>query len=390
MRKLGESCDCNVTIPATSAGWDGSVRNVIPTGKRREAEGRVRTAASIRDSQVKWHHRGMTFSHQPRTVSGIQATSDSLHLGNYIGALQQFVVHQESHDAFYFIANMHAITVEQDPAELRERTLRTAAQFLAAGLDPEKSTIFVQSQVPAHSRLSWVLECTTSMGEATRMTQFKDKSAKQEHVSLGLLTYPALMAADILLYNPQMVPVGEDQRQHLELTRNLAERFNHRFGQTFVVPEPQILRTTAKIYDLQNPNAKMSKSLPSPAGRIDILDEPKALTKKIKSAVTDAGTEIAFDREAKPGVSNLLTIYSSLTSRPVEDIVDEYAGKMYGHLKVDLAEIAVEALRPVRERTLELLDDRAQLQRILDAGAAKADEIAEATLRDVFDRVGFL
>ncbi len=222
------------------------------------------------------------------------------------------------------------------------------------------------------------------------MTQFKDKAAKQEHVSLGLLTYPALMAADILLYNPQMVPVGEDQRQHLELTRNLAERFNHRFGETFVVPEPQILKTTAKIYDLQNPAAKMSKSLPSPAGRIDILDEPKVLTKKIKSAVTDNGTEITFDREAKPGVSNLLTVYSSLTSRPVEDIVAEYAGKMYGHLKIDLAEIAVEALTPVRERTRELLDDRAQLQRILDDGAAKANEIAEVTLRQVFDKVGFI
>lgn len=332
----------------------------------------------------------MTSTSLPRTVSGIQATSDSLHLGNYIGALQQFVTHQESHDAFYFIANMHAITVEQDPHELRERTLRTAAQFIAAGLDPEKSTIFVQSQVPAHPRLSWVLECTTSMGEATRMTQFKDKSAKQGHVSLGLLTYPALMAADILLYNPQMVPVGEDQRQHLELTRNLAERFNHRFGQTFVVPEAQILKTTAKIYDLQNPEAKMSKSLPSPAGRIDLLDEPKALTKKIKSAVTDDGTEIRYDPEAKPGVSNLLTVYSSLTGRPIDDIVADYEGKMYGHLKVDLAEVVVETLAPIRERTLELLEDRAQLQAILDRAADKANAIAEVTLREVYDKVGFI
>ena len=332
----------------------------------------------------------MTNSSQPRTVSGIQATSDSLHLGNYIGALQQFVTHQESHDAFYFIANMHAITVEQDPAELRERTLRTAAQFIAAGLDPEKSTIFVQSQVPAHPQLSWVLECTTSMGEASRMTQFKDKSAKQEHVSLGLLTYPALMAADILLYNPQLVPVGEDQRQHLELTRNLAERFNYRFGKTFTVPEAQILKATAKIYDLQHPGAKMSKSQPSPQGRIDILDDAKTLTKKIKSAVTDDGTEIAFDQENKPGVSNLLTIYSSLTSRSVDDIVAEYEGKMYGHLKVDLAEVAVETLTPVRERTVELLEDRAQLQTILDRGAEKASTIAEATLREVYDKIGFI
>lgn len=342
------------------------------------------------DVAMKWHHSHMTTSSLPRTVSGIQATSDSLHLGNYIGALQQFVAHQESHDAFYFIANMHAITVEQNPTDLRERTLRTAAQFIAAGLDPEKSTIFVQSQVPAHPQLSWVLECTTSMGEATRMTQFKDKSAKQENVSLGLLTYPALMAADILLYNPQMVPVGEDQRQHLELTRNLAERFNYRFGESFVVPEAQILKATAKIYDLQNPGAKMSKSLPSPSGRIDLLDDAKSLTKKIKSAVTDDGKEIAYAPETKPGVSNLLTIYSSLTSQSVDDIVADYEGKMYGHLKVDLAEIAVEALAPVRERTNELLQDRAQLQAILDAGAAKANEIAEVTLRDVYDKVGFV
>ncbi|QUL77950.1 MULTISPECIES: tryptophan--tRNA ligase [unclassified Brevibacterium] len=332
----------------------------------------------------------MTNSSLPRTVSGIQATSDSLHLGNYIGALQQFVTHQESHDAFYFIANMHAITVEQDPADLRERTLRTAAQFIAAGLDPEKSTIFVQSQVPAHPQLSWVLECTTSMGEASRMTQFKDKSSKQQHVSLGLLTYPALMAADILLYNPQLVPVGEDQRQHLELTRNLAERFNYRFGETFVVPEAQILKATAKIFDLQNPGAKMSKSQPSPLGRIDILDDAKTLTKKIKSAVTDDGTEIAYDPEAKPGVSNLLTIYSSLTSRSIDEIVAEYQGKMYGHLKVDLAEVAVGTLNPVRERVLELLEDRAELQAILDRGAEKAGEIADATLREVYDKIGFI
>lgn len=332
----------------------------------------------------------MTNSSLPRTVSGIQATSDSLHLGNYIGALQQFVKHQESHDAFYFIANMHAITVEQDPTDLRERTLRTAAQFIAAGIDPERSTIFVQSQVPAHPQLSWVLECTTSMGEASRMTQFKDKSAKQDHVSLGLLTYPALMAADILLYNPHLVPVGEDQRQHLELTRNLAERFNYRFGRTFAVPEAQILKATAKIYDLQNPGSKMSKSQPSPQGRIDILDEPKALTKKIKSAVTDDGTQIVFDPENKPGVSNLLTIYSSLTDRPIDDIVADYEGRMYGHLKVDLAEIVVATLTPVRERTEELLEDRAQLQVILDQGAAKASAIAEETLRDVYDKVGFI
>jgi tryptophanyl-tRNA synthetase len=325
-----------------------------------------------------------------RSLSGIQATSDSLHLGNYIGALQQFVEQQETHDAFFFIANMHAITVEQDPIELRDRTLRTAAQFLASGLDPEKSTIFVQSHIPAHAQLSWILECATGLGEAQRMTQFKDKSSRNEHVSLGLLTYPALMAADILLYQADVVPVGEDQRQHLELTRNLAERFNHRFGRTFTVPEPGILKETAKIYDLQEPTAKMSKSAPSPAGRIDILDEPKVLAKKFKSAVTDNDTVIAYDPAGKPGVSNLLTIYSAFSGTPIPDVVAEFDGKMYGHLKVALADLAVESLRPVRERTRELLSDPAELTRILHIGADKAATIAETTIREVYERVGFL
>lgn len=336
----------------------------------------------------------MTATHDPqarlRTLSGIQATSDSLHLGNYIGALQQFVEQQETHDAFFFIANMHAITVEQDPALLRERTLRTVAQFLAAGIDPEKSTIFVQSHVPEHTQLSWVLECTTGLGEAQRMTQFKDKSAKREKVSLGLLTYPALMAADILMYHPDVVPVGEDQRQHLELTRNLAERFNHRYGRTFTVPEAGIPKETAKIYDLQDPTAKMSKSAASPAGLINILDEPKALAKKFKSAVTDNDTVIAYDPERKPGVSNLLTIYSSLSGQPIDAIVTEFDGKMYGHLKVALADLAVETLSPVRERTLELLDDPAELERLLAIGADAAQAIAEQTIKDVYDRIGFL
>ena len=329
-------------------------------------------------------------SQLPRSLSGIQATSDSLHLGNYIGALQQFVSLQEDHDAFYFIANMHAITVDQDPAQLRERTLITAAQFIAAGLDPERSTLFVQSQVPQVAQLSWILECTASLGEAQRMTQFKDKSAKGERVSLGLLTYPALMAADILLYQTDIVPVGEDQRQHLELTRNLAERFNTRFGTTFTIPEPGIPKDTAKIYDLQDPTSKMSKSAKSPAGRINILDEPKSVAKKIKSAVTDDGTVIAFDRDAKPGVSNLLGIYSALSGESIDDIVAQFDGKMYGHLKVALADLAVEKLTPVRERTTELLADRGELARILDAGAAKAAAIADVTLRDAFTKVGFL
>lgn len=327
---------------------------------------------------------------RPRSLSGIQATSDSLHLGNYIGALQQFVEQQETHDAFFFIANLHAITVDQDPTLLRERTLRTAAQFIGAGLDPERSTLYVQSHIPAHTQLGWVLECTTGLGEAMRMTQFKDKSGKNEHVSLGLLTYPALMAADILLYQADVVPVGEDQRQHLELTRNLAERFNHRYGETFTVPDAHILKSTAKVYDLQDPTAKMSKSANTPAGLIEILDDEKTLTKKIKSAVTDDGTDVTFDPEGKPGVSNLLTIFSALSGRPIDAIVAEFEGKMYGHLKVALAEVVVETLRPLRERTLELLDDPAELSRMLDAGAEAAGAIAEATIADVYDRVGFL
>lgn len=327
---------------------------------------------------------------QLRTVSGVQATSDSLHLGNYIGALQQFVQQQETHDAFFFIANLHAITVDHDPAKLRERTLATAAQYIAAGLDPDKSTIFVQSHVDAHPKLAWILECTTALGEAQRMTQFKDKSAKNDHVSLGLLTYPALMAADILLYQADVVPVGADQRQHLELTRDLAERFNSRYGHTFRVPEAGIQAQTAKIYDLQDPTSKMSKSAQSPAGRIDILDEPAVLAKKFKSAVTDADTVIAYDPENKPGVSNLLTIYSSLSGQSIDSIVAEFDGKMYGHLKVALADIAIEALTPVRERTKELLDDPAELQRILLVGAQKASAVADATVNAAYDKIGFL
>ena len=325
-----------------------------------------------------------------RSLTGIQATSDSLHLGNYIGALAPVVALQEEYDSFLFIANQHAITVEQNPDELRERTLRTAAQFIAAGVDPDRTTLYVQSQVPANSQLGWVLECQTGLGEAQRMTQFKDKSQKNEHVSVGLLTYPSLMAADILLYQADVVPVGEDQRQHLELTRNLAQRFNTRYGQTFTVPEAAIMKQSAKIYDLQDPSAKMSKSAKSPAGLVNLLDEPKALAKKFKSAVTDAGTEIAYDPENKPGVSNLLTIYSVLADKPIEQIVADYEGKMYGHLKVDLAELAVEVFTPVRNRTNELLDDRSQLMDILEQGRQKAAAEAEKTLRTVYDRIGFL
>jgi tryptophanyl-tRNA synthetase len=259
---------------------------------------------------------------RPRVLSGIQPTADSFHFGNYLGALRQWVALQEDYEPFFFIADLHAITVEQDPKQLRERVLRAAAQLLAMGIDPERSAVFIQSQVPAHAQLGWVLQCLTGFGEARRMTQFKDKSAKggEGQASVGLFTYPVLQAADILLYRPQYVPVGEDQRQHLELTRDLAQRFNHRYKKTFRLPEPYILKETAKITDLQEPTAKMSKSASSPAGIIEMLDDPKVSAKKIRSAVTDSGSEVRFDEEAKPGISNLLTIYSALTGTSIPDL----------------------------------------------------------------------
>jgi len=323
----------------------------------------------------------------------MQPSSDSLHLGNLIGALRNWVALQDDYDAIYCVVDLHALTQAPDPETLRERTRRTAAQYLAAGVDPERSVLFVQSHVPAHTELAWVLGCLTGFGEAGRMTQFKDKSAKygSSATNVGLFTYPVLMAADILLYDAALVPVGEDQRQHLELSRNLAERLNSRFGEgTAVVPEPYILKESAKIYDLQNPTAKMSKSADSEAGLIQLLDEPKLVTKRIKSAVTDTDTVIAFDPEKKAGVSNLLTIYSALTGEPVEAIVARYEGKMYGHLKVDLAEIVVEALRPFRERSAEYLADPGALDSLLAEGAARAEGLARPVLERIYDRIGLL
>ncbi|RNM17186.1 tryptophan--tRNA ligase [Nocardioides pocheonensis] len=329
---------------------------------------------------------------RPRVLSGIQPTSDSYHLGNYIGAVRQWVALQDEFEPFFFIADQHAITVEHDPKALRERTLRAAAQLLAAGVDPERSAIFVQSHLPEHSQLAWVMECLTGFGEARRMTQFKDKSAKggEGASSVGLFAYPMLMAADILLYRPQYVPVGEDQRQHLELTRDLAQRFNHRFKKTFRLPEPYILKETAKIYDLQLPQNKMSKTGSTPGGIIELLDDPKVSAKKIRSAVTDSETEVRFDEEAKPGVSNLLTIYSALTERSIDDLEKAYAGKGYGDFKGDLADVVVEFVTPFRNRTLELLEDRAEIDAVLERGAERARAVATRTLADVYDRVGFL
>jgi tryptophanyl-tRNA synthetase len=327
---------------------------------------------------------------RPRVLSGIQPTADSFHLGNYLGALRQWVQLQETHEAFYCVVDLHAITTDHDPALLRQRTRVAAAQLLAAGLDPERCTLFVQSHVPAHSQLAWVLNCLTGMGEAGRMTQYKDKSAKQQNSSVGLFTYPILQAADILLYQANQVPVGEDQRQHLELTRDLAQRFNTRFGETFVVPDPYIVKETAKIVDLADPTSKMSKSSESQAGVVDILDDPAAIAKKIKRAVTDTDTEVRFDEEHKPGVSNLLTIASTLSGRSVAELEADYVGKGYGALKTDVAEIVVEYLTPLRERTNEWLADPARLAKVLALGAERARAVADQTLAAAYDAVGFL
>jgi tryptophanyl-tRNA synthetase len=329
---------------------------------------------------------------KPIILSGMQPSSDSLHLGNYIGALTNWVAMQDEFDAFFCVVDLHAITVPQDPAELRARTRATAAQYIAAGIDPAKSTLFVQSHVRAHTELMWILSTITGFGEASRMTQFKDKSAKQgaEAASVGLFTYPVLMAADILAYQANVVPVGEDQRQHLELTRDLATRFNSRFGDTFTIPEGHILKETAKIFDLQNPDSKMSKSAETEAGLLKIMDDSAVTAKKVMRAVTDADGEIRFDRTDKAGVSNLLTIFSVLSGRSVDDLVAEYAGGGYGALKKDLAEQVTASFTPIRERTNELLADPAELDRILGVAADRASEVADATLKTVYDRVGLL
>ena len=322
------------------------------------------------DAAATAHLPGASARH--RVLSGMQPSADSLHLGNYLGALVNWERTQADFEAFFFIPDLHAITVPQDPAALAERTRVAAAQFIAGGIDPERSTLFVQSQVPEHAQLAWVLTCMTGMGEAMRMTQFKDKSAKQgaDAAGVGLLAYPMLMAADILLYH--------------------AQRFNHRYGETFVVPTGFYPETGARIYDLQDPTSKMSKSAASPNGLINILEEPKKTAKKIKSAVTDDGTEVRFDREAKPGVSNLLTILAAVSGTPIPQLEEEFVGKMYGHLKVAVADAVVERLAPVRERALELLADPAELDRILASGAEKARAVATPVLEDVYAKVGFL
>ncbi|MFC9604940.1 tryptophan--tRNA ligase [Streptomyces niveus] len=329
---------------------------------------------------------------RPRALSGIQPTAGSFHLGNYLGAIRQYVALQETHDAFYMVVDLHAITMPQEPADLRANTRLAAAQLLAAGLDPQRCTLFIQSHVPEHAQLGWVMNCLTGFGEASRMTQFKDKSAKQgaDRATVGLFTYPILQVADILLYQADSVPVGEDQRQHVELTRDLAERFNSRFGSTFTIPKPHIVKEVAKIYDLQDPTVKMSKSASTPKGLVNLLDDPKVTAKKIKSAVTDTGTEIRFDAADKPGISNLLTIYSTLTGASIADLEKKYEGKGYGALKVDLAEAVVDFVTPFRSRTQEYLDDPETLDSILAEGAEKARTVAAETLAQAYERIGFL
>ena len=332
----------------------------------------------------------MSTPRNQRVLSGIQPTADAFHLGNYLGALREWVRMQETHDCYYVVVDQHAITVDHDPGLLRQRTLTSFAQLLAVGIDPQKSTVFVQSHVPEHSQLAWVLECQTGFGEASRMTQFKDKSQKEGSArsTVGLFTYPILQAADILIYQANAVPVGEDQRQHLELTRDLAQRFNATFGETLTVPEAMIVKETAKIVDLQDPTAKMSKS--SPAGCASLLDDDVVLTKKFKSAVTDSEREIRFDQVNKPGVSNLLTIQQALRGMSISELEASYEGKGYGDLKKDTAEIVVEFARPVRERVATLTSDPAQLLQLMGVGAHKARATAHETLTAVYDRVGFV
>jgi tryptophanyl-tRNA synthetase len=328
----------------------------------------------------------------PRVFSGIQPTADSFHLGNYLGAIRQWVALQDTHDAIYCVVDLHAITLPQDPAQLRRRTRVAAAQLFAAGLDPDRCIVFVQSHVAEHTELAWVLSCLTGFGEASRMTQFKDKAARggAAQASVGLFSYPILQAADILLYQTDQVPVGEDQRQHLELSRDLAIRFNHRFGPTLTVPSPYIMEEVAKITDLQDPSAKMSKSSSPPQGIVDLLDEPVAIRRKISRAVTDAGSGVRVDETDKPGITNLLRIYSALAGEPLADLESRYAGAGYGAFKKDLAEVVVDALAPIRERTEKMLADEAALDRLLAQGAAQAGALARATMATVSDRVGFL
>jgi tryptophanyl-tRNA synthetase len=323
------------------------------------------------------------------TLSG-SAPSGNLTLGNYIGAIRNWGDLQEEYNCYYMVVDLHSITTRQDPKTLRERCLSFYAQYIACGLDPEKNTLFLQSHVAEHAELAWVLNCFTPYGDLTRMTQFKDKSIKHpKNINAGLFSYPVLMAADILLYDAHVVPVGEDQKQHLELTRDIAQRFNHELGETFVIPEPMIPKVGARVMALQEPTRKMDKSDPNANNTVFLLDEPKVIEKKIKSATTDSGTEVKFDEE-KPGISNLLQIYSVLSGKTIPDVEAHFAGKMYGHVKMELAALTVETLKPVREKYDQLMKDHTYLHGIMKSNADRARRHASRTLARVYDRIGFL
>lgn len=327
-----------------------------------------------------------------RVLSGIQPTHDSFHLGNYLGAIKQWAQLQEENDAFYCVVDLHALTVETDPKLLQKRTLLSAAQLIAIGLDPNKCTLFIQSHVPAHNQLAWVLECMTGFGEAGRMTQFKDKSQKggADRTNVGLFTYPILQAADILLYQADLVPVGEDQRQHIELTRDLGQRFNNRYSEVFNIPQAQIIKALAKINDLQDPNSKMSKSAASMSGVIELLDSSDVILKKFKSSVTDAGKEIKYDEKSKPGISNLLTIHSAFSGKSITEVENEFSDKGYGDFKTAVAEVVNAELAPIREKTATLMQDPAELMRILKIGGEKANQVASETLKKVYGAIGLV
>jgi tryptophanyl-tRNA synthetase len=327
-----------------------------------------------------------------RVLSGIQPTHDSFHLGNYLGAIKQWAQLQEENDAFYCVVDLHALTVETDPKLLQKRTLLSAAQLIAIGLDPNKCTLFIQSHVPAHNQLAWVLECMTGFGEAGRMTQFKDKSQKggADRTNVGLFTYPILQAADILLYQADLVPVGEDQRQHIELTRDLGQRFNNRYLEVFNIPQAQIIKALAKINDLQDPNSKMSKSAASMSGVIELLDSSDVILKKFKSSVTDAGKEIKYDEKSKPGISNLLTIHSAFSGKSITEVENEFADKGYGDFKTAVADVVNSELAPIREKTATLMQDPAELMRILKIGGEKANQVASETLKKVYEAIGLV
>lgn len=323
-----------------------------------------------------------------RVLSGIQPTGD-VHLGSYLGAVRQWVADQHTHDSFFCVVDLHALTLPRDPFELRAKTLETVLVLIAAGLDPDRCTLFLQSHVPEHTQLSWVLECVAAMGELRRMTQFKDKAkGGEESARVGLFTYPVLMAADILLYDADRVPVGDDQRQHLELCRDLASRFNHRYGETFVVPDGAVPEVGARIMDLQNPESKMSKSSESPKGVVMALDDPDTIERKFRRAVTDPGSTVRFDVEHKPGVSNLIQILAAATGRVPEEVADEY--DQYGTLKADTAAAVIELLRPLRERYGELAAEPGAVEGVLSRGAAKAGAVAAETLARAQDAIGLL